>query len=56
MEDILKEIIEGIKEYKINEKRPYNMQVSRGKGTKSYVIKRIDFLREKLLDMKKEII
>ena len=55
MEELLKEILEGKREYDKNQKRPYAEQVSRGKGTKLYLIKRIDLLREKLLEMKKEI-
>lgn len=55
MEEILKEIIEGKKEYDKNQKRPYTEQIARGKGTKLYLTKRIDLLREKLLDIKKEL-
>lgn len=55
MEELLKEIIEGKREYEKNQKRPYADQVARGKGTKLYLTKRIDLLREKLLDIKKEL-
>lgn len=55
MEELLREIIEGRKAYKLNQARPYSDQVSRGKGTKLYVTKRIDLLREQLLNIKKEI-
>lgn len=53
MEQLLREIIEGQKAYKINKARTYTDQVSRGKGTKLYLTKRIDLLREQLLDIKK---
>lgn len=56
MENLLKEIIEGKKEYEQNKKRPYAQQVSRGKGTKLYITKRIDLLREKLLEIKKDLV
>ena len=55
MEELLKEIIEGKKEYNKNKNRPYDQQISRGKGTKLYLTKRIDLLREKLLEIKKEL-
>jgi hypothetical protein len=55
MEELLKEIIEGKKEYEINQKRPYSEQIARGKGTKLYLTKRIDLLRERLLDIKKNL-
>lgn len=55
METLLKEIIRGIKEYELNQKRPYNEQASRGIGTKLYITKRIDLLREQLLEIKKEL-
>lgn len=53
MEQLLREIIEGQKAYKINKAKPYTFQVSRGKGTKLYLTKRIDLLREQLLNIKK---
>ena len=53
MEQLLREIIEGQKAYRLNKTRPYTDQVSRGKGTKSYLTKRIDLLREQLLNIKK---
>ncbi len=55
MEELLKEIIEGKKAYRLNQARPYTDQVSRGKGTKLYLTKRIDLLREQLLNIKKEL-
>lgn len=55
MEKLLKEIIEGKKAYRFNQARPYADQVTRGKGTKLYLTKRIDLLREKLLEIKKEL-
>ena len=53
MEQLLREIIEGQKAYKINKAKPCTFQVSRGKGTKLYLTKRIDLLREQLLNIKK---
>lgn len=53
MEKLLREIIEGQEAYRLNKVRPYIDQVSRGKGTKSYLTKRIDLLREQLLNIKK---
>lgn len=50
MEQLLREIIEGQKAYRLNKD-----QVSRGKGTKLYLTKRIDLLREQLLNIKKEL-
>lgn len=55
MEQLLKEILEGKKAYRFNQARPYSAQVSRGKGTKMYLTKRIDLLREQLLELKKEL-
>ena len=55
MEEELKEIIKGYEVYKKERKKDWIDRASRGIGTKSYVIKRIDLLREKLLQMKKEI-
>lgn len=55
MEQLLKEILEGKKAYRLNQARPYLDQVSRGKGTKMYLTKRIDLLREQLLELKKEL-
>ena len=55
MEQLLKEIIEGKKAYRLNQARPYADQVARGKGTKLYLTKRIDLLREQLLNIKKEL-
>ena len=55
MEELLKEIIEGKKAYRLNQAKPYTEQIARGKGTKLYLTKRIDLLREKLLEMKKEL-
>lgn len=53
MKQLLKEIIEGQEAYRLNKARPYTEQVSRGKGTKLYLTKRIDLLREQLLNIKK---
>ncbi len=55
MEQLLRKIIEGQKVYRLNKTRPYIDQISRGKGTKSYLTKRIDLLREQLLNIKKEL-
>lgn len=55
MEQLLKEILEGGKAYKLNQARPYSDRVSKGKGTKMYLTKRIDILREQLLELKKEL-
>lgn len=55
MEELLKEIIDGKKAYRVNQARPYQDKVNRGKGTKLYLTKRIDLLREMLLDIKKEL-
>ena len=55
MEEDMKEIIKGYEQFKKEQKKNYFDRASRGIGTKSYVIKRIDLLREKLLQMKKEI-
>ncbi len=51
MKDLLNEIEQGLKEY---EKCKHGWGVH-GKGSKSYVTKRIDLLREKLLDIKKSL-
>ena len=53
MEQLLREIIEGQKAYRLNNARPYKDQVSRGKGTKLYLTRRIHLLREQLLNIKK---
>lgn len=57
MEKLLKEIIEGKKAYEDHkkEKKKGWLPDKRGKGTKQYVIKRIDLLREQLLELKKEL-
>lgn len=52
MEELLKEIQQGVKEYKNN---TYNHDLNKGKGSKSYITKRIDLLREKLLELKKSL-
>lgn len=53
MEKLLREIIEGQEAYRLNKVKHYIDQVSRGKGTKLYLTKRIDLLREQLLNIKK---
>ena len=55
MEEDIKEIIKGFEAYKKEQKKDWIDRTGRGIGTKSYVIKRIDLLREKLLEIKKEI-
>lgn len=52
---IMQQIDAGYKEYKENEKRDYSKQVSRGIGTKRYLTKRIDLVREELLELKKSL-
>ena len=58
MEKLLKEIIEGKKAYEDFKKKKrtigYYIPDIRGKGSKQYVIKRLDLLREQLLELKKE--
>ena len=54
MEELLKEIIEGKKVYDKENNHGYTLG-NRGIGSKSYMIKRIDLLREKLLEIKKEL-
>lgn len=53
MEELLKEIIEGVETYN-NMKN--NMKYFKGKGSKAYVIRRIDLLRDELLKLKKGIV
>lgn len=53
--ELSKEITKGYEEWKIGSKKNWSEQPTRGIGTKSYVCKRIDLLREKLLEIKKEI-
>lgn len=55
MEQLLREIIEGEKAFYENQKKPFDKQANRGIGTKMYVTKRIDLLREQLLDIKKNM-
>lgn len=52
MEKLLKEIQEGIKEYA---KYNNNYSFIKGKGSKAYITKRIDILREELLQIKKDL-
>ena len=52
MEELLKEIIKGKKEY---EQGARNSALNKGIGSKAYVIKRIDLLREQLLEIKKDL-
>lgn len=56
MKKLLEEIIEGKKSYDIEKRKNYSSRASRGIGTKQYIIKRIDLLREQLLELKKEVI
>ncbi len=55
MEKLIKEILEGKKAYDIEQKKSYTERAGRGKGTKQYIIKRIDLVREQLLELKKEL-
>lgn len=55
MEKLLKEIIEGKKAYDVEKNKKYCDRAARGIGTKQYVTKRIDLLREQLLEIKKEL-
>ena len=59
MEKLLKEIIDGKKAYedflKERKKSQYWISNKQGKGSKQYIIKRIDLLREQLLELKKEL-
>ena len=56
MEQLLKEILKGKKELdKTKDGEWYMCSNQRGIGSKSYVMKRIDLLREQLLELKKEI-
>ena len=56
LDNLMKEIIKGYEAYKKEQKKNWSEQASRGIGTKSYVVKRIDLLREKLLEIKKEVL
>lgn len=58
MEKMLREIRNGIRKrehIKIKTGRNYVYGV-KGIGSKAYIIKRIDFVRDELLEMKKELI
>ena len=52
MKELLQEILDGTEQYKASN---CNRSWSRGIGSKSYIIKRIDLLREKLLELKREL-
>ena len=54
--ELAKEIDIGYETYLKERKKNWSEQAARGIGTKSYVVKRIDLLREKLLEMKKEVL
>lgn len=56
MEQLLREIIEGQKAYRLNNARPYKDQVSRGKGTKLYLTKKNRLIKRTTLKYKKGII
>lgn len=52
MEELLKEIIEGKEAYdKSNKNRYY----TKGKGSKAYIVRRIDLLRDQLLELKQSL-
>lgn len=64
MKELLEEIIKGIdyrkkdrpkRSYEYNGETHYYIECNRGKGSKAYIIKRIDLLREKLLEEKKKL-
>lgn len=54
MEELLKEILEG-KQILDKEQNGYNSKLIKGKGSKAYIVKRIDLLRKKLLELKKTL-
>lgn len=53
MEQLLEEIIRGAEI--LDKKEGHNWQLERGIGSKAYVVKRIDLLREQLLELKKSL-
>lgn len=52
MQELLQEILDGTEQYKASN---CNSSWSRGIGSKSYIVKRIDLLREKLLELKRDL-
>ena len=64
MKELLNDIEKGIEfrknrkptaSYEYQGKINYYIQDTQGLGSKAYIIKRIDLLREKLLEVKKEL-
>jgi hypothetical protein len=59
MKDLLNDIEKGIEErnklQKLQKESKYYIADVQGKGSKAYITKRIDLLREKLLEVKKEL-
>ena len=56
MKELLNDIEKGIEERKkLQKDNKYYYTDVQGKGSKAYIIKRIDLLREKLLEVKKEL-
>jgi len=56
MKELLDDIEKGIEERnKLQKETKHNYTDVQGKGSKAYIIKRIDLLREKLLEVKKEL-
>ena len=56
MKELLNDIEKGIEERnKLQKENKYYITDVQGKGSKAYIIKRIDLLREKLLEVKKEL-
>lgn len=52
MEELLKQIKQGVKAY---EQSNHNRDYNKGLGSKLYITKRIDLLREQLLTLKKSL-
>ena len=52
MEELLKEIIEGKKAYDAYKNSVFTLK---GKGSKAYLIRRIDLLRDRLLALKQSL-
>ena len=56
MKELLNDIEKGIEEInKLQKENKYYIKDVQGKGIKAYIIKRIDLLRKKLLEVKKEL-
>ena len=56
MKELLNDIEKGIEERnKLQKGKEWYITEVKGKGSKAYITKRIDLLREKLLEVKKEL-